>query len=99
VNPRPAIRVPAEFAGPRAPAAIAALHVAPPPVFAAPRAPLAVLIKPDGSGVVIVQANGSGVEVNRLGSILLIVGIVGVIVSVLFLFLWSSSKRFDTALS
>jgi hypothetical protein len=55
------------------------------------------LIKPDGSGVVLVQANGSGVEINRLGSILLIVGIVGVIVSVLFLFRRSSSRRFDTA--
>jgi hypothetical protein len=95
--PTAAIRVPAEFAGPRAPAAIAALHVAPRPVFAAPRAPLAVLIKPDGSGVVLVQANGSGVEINRLGSILLIVGIVGVTVSVLFLFRRSSSRRFDTA--
>jgi hypothetical protein len=84
-----AIRVPPEFAGPRAPAPIAAIREPPPPKFAAPRAPLAVWTEPDGRGVVLTPANGSGVEINQVGSILLIVGIVGIIPSMLFLF-WSS---------
>jgi len=44
------------------------------------------------------QAHGPGVEIHTVGSILLIVGIAGVILSVLFLF-WSSSRRVDTARS
>jgi hypothetical protein len=44
------------------------------------------------------QAHDSGVELHTVGSILLIVGIVGVILSVLLLF-WSSSRRFETARS
>jgi hypothetical protein len=43
-------------------------------------------------------APNSGVEIHAVGSILLIVGIVGVILSMLFLF-WSSSRRFETARS
>ena len=44
------------------------------------------------------QVNGSGVEIHTVGSILLIVGLVGVILSVPFLF-WSTSRRFDAAQS
>jgi len=90
--PTAAIAVPPEFAGPRAPASIATIRVPPPPIFAGPSAPLAVWIRPDGRGVVLAQANGSGVEINEVGSILLIVGIVGIIPSMLFLF-WSSRAR------
>ena len=42
------------------------------------------------------QAPGSGVHVHTLGSILLMVGIVGLILSALLL-LWSPSRRFDAA--
>jgi hypothetical protein len=91
-SPTAAIAVPPEFATSRAPARIAVLRVPPPPIFAAPRAPLAVWIKPDGHGVVLAQANGSSVELNNVGSILLIVGIIGIILSVLFA-LWSSRRR------
>jgi hypothetical protein len=90
--PTVATAVPPEFAASRAPARIAALRVPPPPIFAAPRAPVAVWIKPDGRGVVLAQAKGSGVEVNEVGSILLSVGIVGIILSLLF-GLWSSRRR------
>lgn len=44
------------------------------------------------------QVNGSGVEIHTVGSIVLIVGLVGVILSVPFLF-WSTSRRFDAAQS
>jgi hypothetical protein len=90
--PTAAIAVPPELAAAPAPASMRAIRVPPPPIFADPRAPLAVWIKPDGRGVVVAQANGSGVEVNKVGSILLIVGIVGIILSMLFLF-WSSRAR------
>jgi hypothetical protein len=90
--PTAAIAVPPEFAASRAPAPIATIHVPPPPIFAGARAPLAVWIKRDGRGVVLAQANGSGVEINTVGSILLIVGIAGIILSMLFLF-WSSRTR------
>jgi hypothetical protein len=90
--PTAAIAVPPEFAAPRAPATMAAIRVPPPPIFADPSAPLAVWIKRDGRGVVLAQASGSGVEINTVGSILLIVGIVGIILSLLFLW-WSSLRR------
>jgi hypothetical protein len=90
--PTAAIAVPPELAAPRAPATMAAIRVPPLPIFADPRAPLAVWIKRDGRGVVLAQASGSGVEINKVGSILLIVGIVGIILSLLFL-LWSSLRR------
>jgi hypothetical protein len=92
--PTAAIRVPPEFAAPRAPAAMAPVRVPPTPIFRAPRAPLAVWIKADGRGVVLARTNGSGVEINKVGSILLVVGIAGVILSMPLLF-WSS-RRFDT---
>ena len=91
-SPTAAIAVPPEFAAARAPATITAIRVPPPPIFADPRAPLAVWIKPDGRGVVLAQANGSGVELNQVGSILLIVGIAGIILSLL-LWLWSFRRR------
>jgi hypothetical protein len=90
--PTAAIGVPPEFAASRAPAGIAALRVPPPRIFVAPAPPSGFWIKPDGRGVVLAQANGSGVEINKVGSILLIVGIVGIIVSVP-LALWSSRRR------
>ena len=90
--PTAAIAVPPEFAAAPAPASIRVIRVPPPPIFTDPRAPLAVWIKRDGHGVVVAQAKGSGVEINKAGSILLIVGIVGIILSMLFLF-WSSRTR------
>lgn len=42
------------------------------------------------------DAQGSGVDIHRVGSILLIAGIAGVILSLPLLF-WSSSRRVDTA--
>jgi hypothetical protein len=42
--------------------------------------------------VLLARVNGPGVEINRVGSILLIVGIVGIFPAMLLLF-WSS--RFD----
>jgi hypothetical protein len=86
--PSTAIAVPGELATAPAPAAIAALRVPPPPMFRGPRAPLAVWINSDGRGVVLAQANDSGVELNNVGSILLIVGIVGIIVTMPVLFRW-----------
>lgn len=87
------------FASPDASAPIAAIGV--PPEFAAPpalatrtvirvRAPVAV--SPDGRVVLLGQASGSGLEINKVGSILLIVGIVGIVLLMLFLF-WSSRPR------
>jgi hypothetical protein len=90
--PPAAIRIPPEFALAPAPATIATLRVPPPPIFAAPRAPLAVWIKADGRGVVLSRANPTGVDIHVVGSILLIVGIAGVILSSLLL-LWSPLRR------
>lgn len=90
-GPAAAIRVPAIFAGPTAPT-MTAVRVPPPAAFASPRAPLAVWIQADGRGVLLTQAKGPGVEINLVGSILLIVGIVGITVSMLFLF-WSSRAK------
>ena len=87
-SPTAVVAVPPEFAAPRAPATITAIRVPPPSVFAGPRTALAVWIKPDGRGVVLAQANDSGVELNNVGSILLIVGIVGIIVTMPVLFRW-----------
>jgi len=89
------------FASPDASAPMAAIRVpAPPP------SPTNVSFVGDGEVWVAQPSDdvlltfphphGSGVEIHRVGSILLIVGIVGVILSMLFLF-WSSSRRFDTA--
>ncbi len=58
--------------------------------------PGAALVQPSG-GIVLTlpQAHDAGVEIHTIGSILLIVGIVGSIVSMLLLF-WSSSSRRST---
>lgn len=90
-TPVTAIRVPPEFASPRAPAPIASLRVSPPPEFASPRPPAAVWIQSDGRGVLLTQPNSAGVEIHKVGSILLIVGIFG-IASILFAF-WLSRAR------
>lgn len=57
-----------------------------------------VAAKAGGPRVLVTEADaqGSGVDIHRVGSILLIAGIVGVILSLPLLF-WSSSRRFDTA--
>ena len=52
---------------------------------------------PGGDVLTLPQGHGSGVEIHTVGSILLIVGIVGMILSMLLLFWSSSSRRFDTA--
>jgi hypothetical protein len=84
-----AIRVPAELRGPRAPAAWPVVHEAPSPAYTAARTPVGVWIQHDGRGVLLAQMDGLGVEINKVGSILLVVGLVGIIPSMLFLF-WSS---------
>jgi hypothetical protein len=89
-----AIRVPAELRGPRAPAALPVVHEAPSPAYTAARTPVGVWIQHDGRGVLLAQTGGSGVEINKVGSILLIVGLVGVVPSLLLLF-WSSRARRD----
>lgn len=86
-GPSGAIRVPAILRGPTAPTLIAT-RVPPPVAFASPGEPLAVWIRPDGRGVLLTETKGPGVEIHLIGSILLIVGIVGIILSMLFLF-WS----------
>jgi hypothetical protein len=99
------------FASPDASALMGAIRMPAAPV--PPPSPTNVSFVGDG-GVWVAQANGgvlltfppapgaaahgSGVEIHTFGSILLIVGIVGVILSMLFLF-WSSSRGFDTARS
>lgn len=84
-----AIRVPAELRGPPAPAGWPVSREAPSPAYTAARTPVGVWIQHDGRGVLLAQTDGSGVEVNSFGSILLIVGLVGMIPSLLLLF-WSS---------
>ncbi len=65
--------------------------VAPPPI--SPDGSARVWILRDGR-VTVTPIGGSGVEIHTVGSILLIVGIVGVIASLLLL-LWSSRTRND----
>jgi hypothetical protein len=57
-----------------------------------PARPSGFWIQHDGRGVLRAQTGGSGVEINKVGSILLIVGLVGVVPSLLLLF-WSSRAR------
>jgi hypothetical protein len=92
--PVTAIRVPAELRGPRAPAALPVVHEAPSPAYTAARTPVGVWIQHDGRGVLLARTDGSGVEVNKVGSILLIVGLAGIVPSMLFLF-WSSRATRD----
>ena len=78
------------FASPQASARMAAIHVPPPPTPV--RAALTGTVWVEGGGDIVLtlpQAQGPGVEIHTVGSILLIVGIVGIILSMLFLF-WSS---------
>ncbi len=89
-----AVDVPGELRGPRAPAGWPKARVAPAPAYASPRTVSGVWIQHDGRGVLLVEPNGSGVEINEVGSILLIVGLVGVVPALLFL-LWSSRARRD----
>ena len=88
-----AIRVEAEFSGPPAPGPVRVVRVAPPPAFVRPRVPGGVWIQRDGH-VLLAEPSGSGVEINKVGSILLIVGLAGIVPAVLFL-LWSSRSRRD----
>jgi hypothetical protein len=87
-----AIRVPPELRGPRAPAGWPVSRLAPSPAYAGARVPVGVWVQFDGRGVLLVQTDSSGVEINKVGSILLIVGIVGVFPAMLLLF-WSSRTR------
>lgn len=97
--PVAAVRVPTIFRAATAPSNVVAVSPAPPPpsAFRTPGLPVAVWVLRDGRGVVLAQSKGSGVEINQVGSILLIVGIAGLIPSALFL-LWSSRARPDPAL-
>jgi hypothetical protein len=70
------------------PASTLAIHM----VFATPTVLAGDAPPPPPPGV---EANGSGVDIHPVGSILLTVGIVGVILSLLFLF-WSSRARRST---
>ena len=89
-----AIRVPSELRGPRAPVGWPVSHEAPSPAYTAARTPVGVWIQHDGRGVLLAQTDGPGVEISRVGSILLIVGLVGIVPSLVFLF-WSSRTRRD----
>ena len=89
-----AIRVPAELRGPRAPAGWPVSREAPSPAYTGARTPVGVWIQHDGRGVLLAQTDGPGVEINKVGSILLVVGLVGIVPSMLFL-LWSSRARRD----
>jgi hypothetical protein len=72
------------FASPRAASApMATIRVAP------PRTPLGVAWVEQSGRVVVAPVDGPRVEINKAGSILLIVGIAGVMSSVLYL-LWTS---------
>ncbi len=88
------------FASPNASAPVAALRL--PPLAAYPtKAEVAqqtwVIAKARGRvWVTEADAQGSGVDIHRVGSILLIAGIAGVILSLPLLF-WSPARRFDTA--
>jgi hypothetical protein len=89
-----AIRVPGEMRGPRAPAGWPTVRLAPSPAYTSPQTVSGVWIQYDGRGVLLAEQDGSGVEINRVGSILLVVGLVGIVPSMLFL-LWSSRARRD----
>jgi hypothetical protein len=89
-----AIRVPGEMRGPKAPAGWPRVRVAPSPAYASPQTVSGVWIQYDGRGVLLAEPPGSGVEINKVGSILLIVGLVGIVPAMLFL-LWSSRARRD----
>ena len=89
-----AVRVPDEMRGPRAPAGWPKVRVPPSPAYASPQTVSGVWIQHDGRGVLLAEPNGSGVEINKVGSILLIVGLVGILPALLFL-LWSSRARRD----
>jgi hypothetical protein len=88
------------FASPNASAPVAALRL--PPLAAYPtKAEVAqqtwVIAKARGRvWVTEADAQGSGVDIHRVGSILLIAGIAGVILSLPLLF-WPPSRRFDAA--
>ena len=81
-----AIRMPAEFSEPPAPGPLRVVRVAPPPAFVRHRAPGGVWIQRDGH-VLLAEPTGSGVEIHKVGSVLLIVGLAGIFPSLLFL-LW-----------
>jgi hypothetical protein len=90
------------FASPNASAPVASLRLPPPSAYPT-RVEVAqqmmwVAAKAGGPRVRVTEADvhGSGVDIHRVGSILLIAGIAGVILSLPLLF-WSSSRRFDTA--
>lgn len=86
-------RVAAEFSGPRPPGPLATIVVVPPPAFESAPASATVWVR-RGERVVFAQQNESALEINRIGSILLIAGLVGVTASMLFL-LWPSRTRND----
>jgi hypothetical protein len=88
-----AIRVPAEFRGPRAPAGWPKLRIPPSPSYTAVRTPAGVWTQFDGRGVLLAQTDGSGVEINKVGSVLLVVGLVGVVPAMLFLLLSARPRR------
>jgi hypothetical protein len=92
--PTVAICVPDEMRGPRAPAGWPRARIAPSPADTSPQAASALWIRHDGRGVLLAERHGSGVEINKVGSILLVVGLVGVVPAMLFL-LWSSRPRRD----
>jgi hypothetical protein len=89
-----AIRVPGEMRGPRAPAGWPKVRIAPSPAYASPQTVSGIWVQHDGRGVLLAEHDGSGVEINRVGSILLVFGLVGVVSAMLFL-LWSSRRRRD----
>lgn len=88
------------FESPNAAAPVAALRL--PPLSAYPtkaEAAQQMWVAAKARGRVWVteaDAQGSGVDIHRVGSILLIAGMAGVILSLPLLF-WSSSRRFGTA--
>ena len=93
--PTVAIGVPPELVGFREPGALTVLRAPPDPALASPSAPPApggVWVDRGGVAVLSAEAIDPGVEINKVGAILLIVGIVGIFPAMLLLF-WSS--RFD----
>jgi hypothetical protein len=90
------------FASPSASAPVASLRLSPVSAYPAKvevaQQMMWVAAKAGGPRVWVPEADahGSGVDIHRVGSILLIAGIAGVILSLPLLFWWSS-RRFDTA--
>jgi hypothetical protein len=89
------------FASPNASAPVATLGL--PPLSAYPTKAVVAqqmmwVAAKGGPRELVTEAagQGSGVDIHRVGSILLIAGIAGMILSVPLLF-WSPSRRFDTA--